>query len=64
MNTLQKRIARIASPPHDELAAKRAAKVFGRLNIPPSFDLVRWVARTEQRGDIRARFASIVAGGR
>lgn len=56
MNTLQKRIARIASPPHDELAAKRAAK-FGRLNIANSFDLVAHVKRTEQRGDIRAEFA-------
>ena len=65
MNTkLQSRIARIVSPPVDELAAKRAAKVFGKLNVAPSFDLVAHVRRTEQRGDVRARFASIVAGER
>lgn len=32
MTTLQQRIARIVSPPTDELAAKRGAK-FGRLNV-------------------------------
>jgi len=57
MTPLQQRIARIVSPPLDELAAKRAAKVFGRLNVAPSFDLTAHVRRTEQRGDVRAEFA-------
>jgi hypothetical protein len=54
--TLSQRIARIASPPVIELAAKRAAK-FGRLNVASAFDLVAHVRRTEARGDIRAEFA-------
>lgn len=60
---LNERIARIASPPVDELALKRAAK-FGRLNVVPSFDLTAHVARSEARADVRARFAALVAGGR
>jgi hypothetical protein len=54
--TLQSRIARIASPPVVELAAKRAAR-FGKLNVASAFDLVGHVRRSEARGDVRAEFA-------
>jgi hypothetical protein len=58
---LAHRIARIASPPVIELAARRNAK-FGRLNVAAAFDLQAHVRRTEQRSDIRAEFARRVRG--
>jgi hypothetical protein len=59
--TLSHRIARIASPPVIELAARRNAK-FGRLNVASAFDLVGHVRRSEARGDVRAEFARRVGG--
>lgn len=59
---LSQRIANIVSPPRDELALKRDAKVFGKLNVQSAFNLTAHVARSEQRGDVRARFAAIVGG--
>lgn len=59
--TLSHRIARIASPPVIELAAKRAAR-FGKLNVAAAFDLTAHVRRSEARGDIRAEFARRVGG--
>jgi hypothetical protein len=60
MTRLEQRIARIVSPPTEELTARRNAK-FGRLNITPSFDLVRHVAASEARGDVRREFARRIA---
>ena len=59
---LKSRIAKIASPNVVELDLKRRAQ-FGRLNCAPGFDLVAHVSASEARGDIRRRFALIVARG-
>lgn len=58
---LKSRINQIVAPNVFELAAKRNAK-FGKLNLASGFDLVAQIRQSEQRGDIRRRFALLVGG--
>ena len=60
---LKSRISRFVSGSNVvELDLKRNAK-FGRLNVSPSFDLVRHIQASEARGDIRREFGRRVARG-